>query len=152
MTNSLTLTLGGSVELVLRQPPPDIECVIETRYEGFTARGKGFSMAYTLPADKMITVRVDYVDAQGHPAVVDGDVSWDSSAPEVATATVDPGDSHLCTIVPGTTLGTTQVSAHADADLGSGVRALVTTLDVTTVAGEAVAGTISPVGDPQPLP
>lgn len=109
-------------------------------------------MAYTLPSDKLVMVRVEYVDSHGNPANVDGDVTWDTSAPEVATVDPDAGDSRLCTITASGTLGTSQISAHADADLGSGTRALVTILDVTTVAGEAVAGTISPVGEPAPIP
>jgi hypothetical protein len=39
-----------------------------------------------------------------------------------------------------------QITATADADLGAGVRNLVTVCDITIVAGEAVAGTIAPIG------
>ena len=46
--------------------------------------------------------------------------------------------------------GTAQITATADADLGEGVRELITLLDVNVVAGEAVAGTISVVGSAQP--
>ena len=150
--NEVTLTLGGSVELLLRPAPLEGACFVSTYYEGLTVTAKGTEMAYTLPADKFVTVRVDYVDAAGHPATVDGPVTWETSAAEVATVEVDGSDSQVCRITPGTTLATAQISAHADADLGSGTRALVTTLDVTVVAGEAVAGTISPTGEPQPLP
>jgi hypothetical protein len=150
--NEITLTLGGSVELLLRAPSPELECIVMARYEGFVAAAKGWIMAYTLPADRQLVVRVDYVDALGNPATVDGEVTWDTSAVEVVTVDVDDGDSQQCTITATGLLGTAQVSAHADADLGSGTRALVTTLDVTTVAGEAVAGVISPVGEPQPIP
>jgi hypothetical protein len=31
------------------------------------------------------------------------------------------------------------------------VRELITTMDVEIVAGEAIAGTITPVGEPQPI-
>jgi hypothetical protein len=44
------------------------------------------------------------------------------------------------------------MTAYADADLGERVRELATTMDVTVMAGEAVAGTITPVGEPEPIP
>jgi hypothetical protein len=43
------------------------------------------------------------------------------------------------------------VSASADVDLGTGVKQLVTTADIGLVAGEAVSGTIQPVGDAVPV-
>jgi hypothetical protein len=152
MANTLTVTLGGAVELLLRPPPPDWDCIISARFEGFTATAKGKQMAYTLPSGNQVQVRVEYVDANGHPATVDGDVRWDTSAANVAAVTVDSGDSNVATIASATDLGTAQISATADADLGSGVRELVCTLDVTVVAGEAVAGTISPTGESTPIP
>jgi hypothetical protein len=149
--NEITLTVGGSIDLVLRSPPAaEGHAIVTAICDGF--RAKGTDMAYTLPADKMVAVRVDYVDAEGHPATVDGAVTWDSSAPEIATVAVDPTDSQNAEITPGSSLGTAQISATADADLGAGTRELVTLLDVTIVAGEAVAGVISPTGDPQPIP
>jgi hypothetical protein len=150
--NEITLTLGGSVELLLKPAPPEFECVVTSIYEGLILAARGYEMAYTLPADRMVVVRVDYVDGAGNPAMIDGPVTWDTSAAEVVTVDADDADSQQCTITATGLLGTAQVSAHADADLGSGTRALVTTLDVTTVAGEAVAGVISPVGEPQPIP
>jgi hypothetical protein len=67
-------------------------------------------------------------------------------------AIASPADNSHVVLVPGTKTGNVQVSATADADLGSGVRNIVTLLDVTVVGGEAVAGTITPVGEPQPKP
>ena len=108
-------------------------------------------MAYTLPADHLVVVRVDYVDSQGHPASVDGAVGWSATPTNIVNVTVDPEDSQICTITPASQLGTAQVVATADADLGDGVRNIITTMDVTVVAGEAVSGTISPTGSPQPI-
>jgi hypothetical protein len=48
-------------------------------------------------------------------------------------------------------LGTAQVVATADVDLGAGVQSLITTMDITVVAGQAVAGTISPTGPAEPI-
>jgi hypothetical protein len=148
--NEITLTIGGSVELLLKPAPIEGRVYVTAFYGGLTTTGE--NMAYTLPGDRLIVVRVDYVDGAGHPATVDGDVTWSTSASEIASVTVDAGDTQQCTITPAGTLGTAQITATADADLGSGSRELVTMLDVTVVAGEAVAGVISPVGEPQPIP
>ena len=43
------------------------------------------------------------------------------------------------------------MTATADADLGEGVRRLTTVCDIEVVAGEAVSGTIQPVGEPEPV-
>jgi hypothetical protein len=82
---------------------------------------------------------------------VDGEVAWTSSAEDVATVAVDAGDSTICKITSTGKVGTTQVVATADADLGDGVRELLTTLEVGIVAGEAVAGTINVVTEAQPV-
>jgi len=153
-TNTITLQIGGSLDLVLRAPPPEIEIetYVTTYYGGLIFTAKGDRMAYTLPVDKMITVQVAYVDAQGNPATVDGDVTWASSNAQVAIAEVSGDDSTICAITPVGATGTSQITATADADLGTGTRELITILDLSCVAGEAVAGTINVVGDPQPIP
>ena len=108
-------------------------------------------MAYTLPSGMKCDVAVAYVDANGNPAQVDGEVAWSSSNDAICTATVDTGDSTMCSISAVGGIGDVQVTATADADLGGGTRELVTLLDVHIVAGEAVAGTISPVGEAAPI-
>jgi hypothetical protein len=150
--NTINIVFGGKVELALAllpAPGPTGDVVVTVRYQHFTATAKGNHMSYQLPNDKLIVVKVSYVDAKGNPASVDGDVVWDTSNNSVATIEPDQLDSAQCKIIAGG-LGTAQVSATADADLGDGVREIVTTLDVTVIAGEAVAGTISPVGEAQP--
>ena len=82
--------------------------------------------------------------------MVDGPVVWTSSDDNILNVTVDPSDSSLCTVQSLTTVGQAQVVATADADIGTGVKTLVTTMDVSVVAGEAVAGTITPVGSASP--
>jgi hypothetical protein len=71
-------------------------------YDGLTITARGEGMAYKLPNDKQIGVRVSYVDAKGNPASVDGDVTWDTSDPTIATVNVDPdhGESANATVVP----------------------------------------------------
>jgi hypothetical protein len=106
-------------------------------------------MAYTLRNDQQIGLAIAYVDADGNPAAIDGEVSWSSSDENVAR--VDPTSGDEVTLIAENN-GTCQIRAEADADLGSGVRSLITLLDVEVVSGEAVAGVITPVGEPMPKP
>jgi hypothetical protein len=78
-------------------------------------------------------------------------VHWESSDESVAKIAVDSTDSTIVTVTPAGDLGQVQIRAIADADLGTGVRNLTTVADITVVSGEAVAGTIQPVGDAQPI-
>lgn len=94
---------------------------------------------------------MSYVDAKGNPAMIDGDVVWDSSDENIASVEMDSGDSTIANVIPGDAIGQVQVSATVDADLGSGTTELITTMDVEVVSGQAVAGTITPVGEPQPI-
>ena len=109
-------------------------------------------MSYSLPLGKLINVQVAFVDSKGAPAKVDGVVTWASSDDAIATAVVDSGDSTICRI-SSVAVGSAQISATADADLGAGIRELTVTLDlmVVEVGGEAVAGTITVIGEPQPI-
>jgi hypothetical protein len=107
---------------------------------------------YTLPVDMEVKMQVAYVDSENNPAEIDGEVSWESSDDTIATVIVDGSDSTIVTVSPVGPTGQVQITASADADLGQGVRELITTSDITLVAGEAVAGTITPVGAPTPKP
>lgn len=149
---TLQFQLGGTLRLLVDEEPSKAGAFFTVTYERFQLRARGDGMAYTLPGDRQVQVQVSYVDANGHPAVVDGEVTWSSSNEDVAIAIPDTSDSTLCTVRPSTSVGSTQITATADADLGDGVRELVTFMDVTVIGGEAVAGTISPVGEPSPIP
>lgn len=150
--NQITVTLGGALDLILHPAPPAIVPVVTVWFQGFSVTAKGEHMAYTLPVGMQVHAAIGYVDAGGNPAVVDGDVAWGSSNSAVADVVVDPQNSMACTIAARSAAGTAQITATADADLGSGVRTLVTLLDFTVVPGEAVAGTISIQGEAEPIP
>ena len=107
-------------------------------------------MAYTLPVTFGLNVSVAYTDQWGNPAAVDGAVGWTSSDEAVATVQPTCDDGMEALIQAGTKVGQAQITATADADLGAGVRALTTLMDVQVIAGEAVAGVITPSGDPIP--
>jgi hypothetical protein len=152
MSNTITVAFGGSIDLNLYlAPAPALGHVIVTaRFGQFTATGVG-DMAYTLPVGMQVEAQVAYVDAGGNAAAVDGEVAWASSDATIASVTVDANDSTIVTIGAVGAVGNAQVTATADADIGAGTKSLVTLLDITVVAGEAVAGTINITGTPSPI-
>jgi hypothetical protein len=147
---TVAFKLGGTLEIITE--PTKAGCFVTLRFGAFTVTARGNDMAYTLPADKQVQVKVSYVDASGNPAKVDGAVQWQSSDASIATVIVDTSDSAMALVRSGGKVGQVQITATADADLGDGVRELITTMDVEVVAGEAVAGTITPVGEPEDAP
>ena len=112
---------------------------------------EGGDLMFTMPIDHYVDVQVSYVDAGGNPASVDGVVSWSSSDDSVVALETDRDDSTKCRVTSLLLVGQVQVKATADADLGDGVRNISTLMDVEVIAGEAVAGTISPVGESSPV-
>lgn len=140
------LIIGGTLTLTLDEPATRPGCLVTLTYGGFTITARSEDMAYKLPDDKTVQVRVSFVDAKGHAAQVDGGVEWASSDENVATVEADENDSTMAVITPGDQLGQVQITATADADLGEGSTEIIAPMDVEIVSGTAVAGTISPVG------
>jgi hypothetical protein len=143
----ICLSFGSPLQICEIEPPPPILAVLTITYDRFTITVKGDVM-YTLPVDKMVKMQVAYVDAEGNPAAVDGDVTWESSDDTICKVTPETGDSTIVTVFPEGRTGQVQITATADADLGTGTRNITTVCDIQIVAGEAVAGTIAPVGEP----
>jgi hypothetical protein len=149
--NQLEVSFATPLRIVVAtEDAPKLFARLTVCHEGFCVTSKGDVM-YTLPVDHLVKMRVSYVDAAGNPAVVDGSVHWETSDESIATITVDAGDSTIVTVMPAGDLGQVQIRAVADADLGSGVRNLVTIADITVVAGEAVAGVIQPISEAEPI-
>jgi hypothetical protein len=151
MSKTIEVALGGTFKLSMRevyQPGAFVTLTLGA----FTVKARGDDMAYTLPVDMQVDVVVSYVDSDGNPANVDGGVTWATSDPQIAAVVATPGNSFEAVVRPGGQLGQAQITATADADLGDGVRELITMMDVEVVAGEAVAGTITPAGGPTPIP
>src|SRR5262245_10682726 len=148
----LEITFGGPLRIVVEQPPPPpaITARLTITFNAFKVTGE--KLMYTLPADHFVVMEVSYVDAAGNPAEVDGEVAWKASDDTIVVLAVDQADSQTVKLTPLGKLGQVQVTATADADLGAGVTTLITPCDIEIVAGEAVAGTIQPVGAPQPMP
>lgn len=146
------LEVLGSFKVLLRQVEAQRQVipVVTVKYLAFVITTKGDHMAYTLPVDHQVDVQVAYVDSKGNVATVDGAPVWSSSDETLVTVTANAEDAFKATVKPVGPAGNVQVNVKVDADLGEGVRELITLMDVTLVAGEAVTGTITPVGAPTP--
>jgi len=141
----------GNVLKIMEVPVPELGTTLLTIvYEQFVITMNGNHIMYNLPVDHSVKMQVAYVDHAGNPAGIDGEVEWFTANPELATIEVDPEDGTICKVIPIKT-GRTQVSARADADLGEGTRELLTVCDIMIVAGEAVAGSIQPASEPEPM-
>jgi uncharacterized protein YjdB len=92
---------------------------------------------------------ISAVDRRGAPAQVDA-IVFSSSDETVATVTPNPLDPSKA-VVKALLPGTAQINVTADADLGDGVTPLTGTLDLTVVAGQAVALAIA-TGTPEEQP
>lgn len=113
-------------------------------------------MAYVL-TKRSQRFQVNWKKPDGTPGEVQGDPIWESSHPEVATVTAEPGGAFAKVEVVGDTpvgepARTTQLSAKGDADLGEGVRFVTATLDVDVPAIEDITGEIVPVEEATPAP
>ena len=142
--------LGGTLKFITEDAAGGV--FVTLRYRDFTIKAKGNDMSYTLAAGMQVSVKVSYVDANDNEAEVDGDVRWSSSDDSIVTVIVDDSDSTQATVRATGSVGQAQVTAVADADLGEGIRPLTTPMDVEVVAGEAMSGTIEPVGGAEPIP
>lgn len=92
-------------------------------------------MATIFTATQQAQVSLTIKDKKGNTARLDGIPQWASSDPNVMS--VEPSaDGMSAKVVAGQT-GTAQISVTGDADLGSGVRAIVGVGDVEVVGGEA---------------
>jgi hypothetical protein len=145
------IVFGNALQIMEVPAPEPIHARITVKIDQFIFTAESEHIMYTLPVDHTVLMQVSYTDAKGNPATIDGDVTWESSDANIVTVEVDTADSSICRAIPVGTVGQVQITASCDADLGAGVRELITTCDIETVGGEAVAGSIQPVGEPEPL-
>ena len=84
-----------------------------------------------------VTLSISPKGAAGNPAPVQ-DVTWEVSDPTIVTVTPDAANPLSAVVTTTGTLGTAQVSASADADMGDGVKTITGVLDIEVRASEAV--------------
>lgn len=142
---------GNALRITELPAPSSGKQLITTQFGNFTLTSQGDHVMYTLPVDHSVLMQVAYVDARGNPATIDGEIAWESSDEAIITIEVDSQDTTLCRATPKGEIGQAQITATVDADLGDGVRELVTLCDIEVIGGEAVAGRIQPLGDPDQI-
>jgi hypothetical protein len=109
---------------------------------------KGVKM-FTLKDTYKVLIPIVITDAAGNPAPVDGPVVWTNSNPEVVDLVIAEDSLSAVASAIGP-LGSTQIIATADADLGDGVITLTSDpLDLEVVADVASAIKLVP-GVPEP--
>lgn len=103
-----------------------------------------------LTDEQQVTLAVAFTTAAGNAAKVDGLPVWKSSDETVATVTAS-ADGLSALVVAQGALGTAQIAATADADLGTGVREVVGVIDIEVHAAEAVSALVT-AGAPELKP
>lgn len=138
MQLKITLAAPIYIDIEEAQPPQGgHRAVFTTEINGITFKGENVSEI--LGVGHYATVTVEWKDAHGNPAKVDGPTKWESTDPAVLTVTVSTGNP-LIANAKAIAIGSAQIHATADADLGEGIKTVTSTIDVTVIAGEAVGG------------
>ncbi len=106
-------------------------------------------MGLILTDEQQCGLEIELLTAAGNPGKVDGLPQWSVANPSVCGITVAPDG--LSAVISSNGLGTTQVSVTVDADLGTGIRQITGTLDVTVQPAEVVSVGIL-AGVPQTKP
>jgi hypothetical protein len=108
-----------------------------------TGQAVSTKAAATMQVGSMATLTVEWHDAGGQPAKVDGPTTWTSSDETIVQVTGGSSNPLITNIYAPGPIGVAQVQASADADMGAGVRKVSSVIEITTIAGEATAGTIT---------
>lgn len=107
-------------------------------------------MAFEMSSAQQVTVTVEFRDKKGNKAKVDGMPEWATDNSEVLTLT-PAADGLSCVVAAAGPLSTANITLTADADLGTGVKPVIGTLEVTITAGEAATVVLTP-GTPSDQP
>jgi hypothetical protein len=107
-------------------------------------------MMLVLKDTQRVTISVTPVDAKGNPAQVDGAPVWSIVGPEVVALEVSE-NGLTCVVNTVGTLGTTQITVTADADIGEGIQTISGLLDIEVVSGMAVSLNVT-AGVPEEIP
>lgn len=100
-------------------------------------------MATQLTVTQQVPVGVEFKDAKGNPAKVDGVPAWATDNSDVL-ALEPAADGLSCNVKAAGVIGTAKVQVSADADLGAGVELVIGTLEIEVVAGKAATVVLTP--------
>jgi hypothetical protein len=103
---------------------------------------RGENMDGTMQVGTYATLSVQWNDSKGNPAKVDGPTKWESTAPDTVQVTVSTGNPLISNLFAPGPVGTADIHATADADMGEGTKSVTATCKITVISGEAVAGDI----------
>ena len=108
----------------------------------------------TMGAYSMATLSVAWKDAGGGTVKVDGPTTWSSTDDAIVKVTGGSSNPLITNIQAVGPVGSTEVHANADADLGAGVVPVTAVIAITVIAGQAVGGdiTFTPTGTHPPSP
>jgi hypothetical protein len=120
-----------------------------SRYRFIPARRRG-DVANTLTVTQKVPVSVEFKDAKGNPAKVDGTPAWLTDNPNILQLTPS-ADGLSCDVQAVGVIGKANVQVTADADLGSGVENIIGTAEIEVVGGKATLVNLT-VGTPVEVP
>lgn len=138
--NKLQISFGTPLIVIHQQSGP-LRAAFTVTIGSYSFEGE--NMAATMQAGSRATVSVEWKDTSGHIVKVDGPTSWASSVPGTVQCTVSTGNPQIANLHAPGPVGSAQIQATADADLGEGKKAITATLEVSVIAGEAIGGDIT---------
>jgi hypothetical protein len=162
----VTISFGTPL-VILHQLRPQQIAVMTLTVGNFSFEGVSITMpgqaagqavsqhsSASMTAGSMGTVQVAWKDSSGNTVKVDGPTTWNSTDESIVQITGQSSNPLISNIYAPGPLGTAQVHANADADLGQGVQPVTAILDITVIGGQAVGGeiTFTPTGEHPPSP
>ena len=138
----IEISFATPLRVVLSEEEQPYRAIFTVQFEQTTIKGE--NMSSTMQIETYATVSVEWKDSGGRTVRVDGPTQWASSDTSICQCTVSSGNPQIANLfAPGPKIGTVQIHATADADLGSGVKTVTATYTVEVITGEAVGGDIT---------
>jgi hypothetical protein len=132
-------------------PPAGYRAIVTIETPSLTVTGE--FMSATMQVHSYATLSVQWKDIAGNIVKVDGPTNWESSNEDILEVEVATGNPQIANLYAPGEVGTAEVHATADADLGEGVKTVTATITVQVISGQAVSGDIqfsqSPSQGPQ---
>src|SRR5262252_4318571 len=155
--NELTIHFGSPLVVHQQQAPPSLVAWFKFQVDNFVfegasmpASGQAVSQksSATMGSGSMGTLSVTWKDSGGSTVKVDGPTTWASTDETIVQVTGQSGNPQITNIYAPGPVGSAEVHANADADLGQGVVPVTAVIAITVIAGQAVGGdiTFTPTG------